>query len=60
MKPAVRAIGTWLRHIRKSFNPRSEFLTAEKPLRASNIILAMTVAMVLLALVARLGAELFG
>lgn len=60
MKQAARTIGAWLRQIRKSLNPRSEILKAGKSPRASDIILAMTVAMMLLVLLARLLTELFG
>ncbi|AJY45109.1 hypothetical protein [Martelella endophytica] len=60
MKQA-RTIGTPLRQIRKSLDPKQPTPPkAGKPLRASDIILALTVAMVLFALVARLSAALFG
>ena len=60
MKPA-RTLATPLRQIRKSLNPKQHKTPkAGKPLRASGVILALTVATVLIALVARLAAALFG
>jgi len=60
MKQA-RTIGTSLRQIRKSLDPKPPRTPkAGKPLRASDIILVLTVATVLIALVTRLAAALFG
>lgn len=60
MKPA-RTIGTPLRQIRKSLDPKQPTKPkAGKPLRASGVILALTLATVLIALVARLSAALVG
>lgn len=60
MKPA-RTTGTPLRQIRKSLDPQQpKPPKAGKPLRASDVILALTVATVLIAPFARLSAALFG
>lgn len=60
MKKSARTIGKWLGQIRKSLNPRSEILKSEKPPRASDIILGMTLAMLVVVLVAWLISHLFG
>ena len=57
---AARTIGEWLRRFRKSLNPRSQILDGRKPLRASDIVLAMAAVMLLALLSARLLTQLFG
>lgn len=60
MKQAARILRGRLGQIRKSLNPWSDLLATGKPLRASDIILGMALAMLAVVLSAWLLSHLFG
>lgn len=60
MKQTARTLGRWIGKIRRRLNPRSDLLKAGQPLRASDIILGMTLVMLAVVLFARLLTSLFG
>lgn len=60
MNQSARTIGKWLGQVRKSLNPRSDLLKTGKPPHASDIILGMTLAMLVVVLFAWLLSHVFG
>lgn len=59
MKQATRNLGRWLRQMCRSINPRSDLLKADKPPRASDIILGITLVMLAFVLIAALVSQAF-
>jgi len=59
MKKPARTLGRRLGQLRKSSNRRFSRLKVAKPIRASDIILGMTLAMLVIVLVVWLLAQLF-